>query len=30
MGVIIYGFNLNISPKTSHGMFECDLVMLQN
>ena len=30
MGVIIYGFNLNISPKVSCGVLECDIVMLQN
>ena len=31
MGVIIYGFNLNISPKMSYAMLECDgVVMLQN
>ena len=30
MGVIIYSFNLNISPKMSYGMLECDIVMLQN
>ena len=30
MGVIIYSFNLNISPKMSHGVLECDTVMLQN
>ena len=30
MGVIIYSFNLNISPKMSCGMLECDIVMLQN
>ena len=30
MGVIIYGFNLNISPKISYGVLECDIVMLQN
>ena len=29
MGVIIDCFNLNISPKMSYGMLECD-VMLQN
>ena len=29
MGVIIYSFNLNISPKMSYGVFECD-IMLQN
>ena len=31
MGVIIYSFNLNISPKMSCGMLECDIfVVLQN
>ena len=30
MGVIIYSFNLNISPKVSYGVFECDTVVLQN
>ena len=30
MGVIIYSFNLNISPKASSHMLECDIVMLQN
>ena len=29
-GVIIYSFNLNISPKMSYGVLECDIVMLQN
>ena len=29
MGVIIYSFNLNTSPKVSHGVLECDAV-LQN
>ena len=29
MGVIMDGFNLNISPKTSYGMLESDVVMLQ-
>ena len=24
MGVTIYSFNLNISPKMSYGVFECD------
>ena len=28
MGVIIYRFNSNISPKMSYGMLECDIVML--
>ena len=30
MGVIIYGFNLNISPKMSNSVLECDIVMLEN
>ena len=30
MGVIIYSFNLNISPEISYGVFESDIVMLQN
>ena len=30
MGVIIYSFNLNISPKMSYGVPECDTIMLQN
>ena len=30
MGVIIYSFNLNTSPKMSYGELECDIVMLQN
>ena len=30
MGVITYSFNLRISPKMSHGVLECDIVMLQN
>ena len=30
MGVIIYSSNLNISPKISYGMLECDIAMLQN
>ena len=30
MGVIIHSFNLNISPKMSYGVLECDSVMLQN
>ena len=30
MGVIIYSFNLNISPKMSNGVFEYGTVMLQN
>ena len=30
MGVIIYSFNLNISPGISYGVLEYDVVMLQN
>ena len=30
MGVIIYSFNFNISPKMSYVVLECDIVMLQN
>ena len=30
MGVVIYSFNLNISPKMSCGVLECDIVLLQN
>ena len=30
MGVIVYRFNLNISPKVSHGVLECDSAMSQN
>ena len=30
MGVIIYSFNLNISPKMSYGVLECDIAVLQN
>ena len=30
MGIIIYSFNLNISPTMSYGVLECDVVMLQN
>ena len=30
MAVIIYSLNLNISPKISYGVLECDMVMLQN
>ena len=26
----MYSFNLNISPKTSYGVLECDIVTLQN
>ena len=28
MGVIIYSFNLNISPKMSYGVLECDIFFL--
>ena len=27
MDVIIYSFNLNISPKMSYGVLECDIIM---
>ena len=30
MGVLIYIFNVNISPKIIYGVLECDVVMLQN
>ena len=30
MGIIIYSFNLNMSPKMSYGVLECDIVMSQN
>ena len=30
MGVIIYSFNVNISPKMAYGMLECDIGMLYN
>ena len=30
MGVIMYSFTLNISPKMLYGSLECDIVMLQN
>ena len=30
MGVIIYSCNLNISPKMSYDVLECDIVRLQN
>ena len=30
MGITIYSFNLNISPKMPYGVLECDIVMLQN
>ena len=29
MGVMIYSFNLNISPKMLYGVFGCDII-LQN
>ena len=29
MGVIIYSFNLNISPKMSHGVLECDIAVTE-
>ena len=29
MGVIIYSFNLNISPKMSYGVLECDIVVTE-
>ena len=29
MGVIIYSFNLNISPKMSYGVLECDIIVTQ-
>ena len=30
MSVVIYSFNLNILPKISYGVLECDIVVLQN
>ena len=30
MAVIIYSFNLHISPKMSYGMLESDTVILHN
>ena len=30
MSRIIHSFNLNISPKMSHGVLACDTVVLQN
>ena len=30
MGVIIYSFNLNISPKMLYGVLECGIVTLQS
>ena len=30
MGVLIYSFSVDISPKMSHGVLECDIVMLRN
>ena len=29
MGVLIYSFNLNISPKMSYGVLECDIVVTE-
>ena len=29
MGVIMYSFNLNVSPKMSHGVLECDIVVTE-
>ena len=29
MIVIIYRFNLNISPKMSYGVLECDIVVIE-
>ena len=29
MCMIIYSFNLNISPKMSYGMLECDIVVTE-
>ena len=30
MDVIIDSFNLKISPRMSHGVLQCDIVMSQN
>ena len=30
VGVIIYSFNLKISPEMSYVVLECDIVMLQD
>ena len=30
MGVMVYTFNFNISPKMSYGVFEYDIAMLEN
>ena len=30
MGVIIYSFNLNISPKMSYAVLECDIVVTES
>ena len=30
MGVIIYSFNLNVSPEMLYDVLECEIVMLQN
>ena len=29
MGVIIYSFIVNISPKMSYGVLECDIIVTQ-
>ena len=29
MGLIIYSFNLNISPKRSYGVLECSIVVTE-
>ena len=29
MGVVIYSFNLNISPKMSYGVLECDIAVTE-
>ena len=29
MGVIIYSFNLKISPKMPYGVLECDIVVTE-
>ena len=29
MGVIIYSFNLNMSPKMPYGVLECDIVLTE-
>ena len=30
MGVMIYSFNLDVSPKISYDVLECSIIMLQN